>query len=330
MKRVLKCLLLVIAGGMILALSAAVTYGILAEGRQIVQPIKEGVQRMWPISKENPDLAESEEDSAFQEVAYYRDFYEDRYKDCQARYTQWSHEEVVRWVNMGLDKPFYEGAECIEDVEALPLLVNKYHYLPEDYTPKDMVYWQSGEQLGTAAASAFLRLQSGAREVGHQIDITTAYRSISRQESLYQTLVAQGSVETADKQAARPGYSEHHTGNALDIYAINEEGSFAQTAAYRWLADNSWQYGYIIRYPQGKEEITGYQFEPWHITYVGEETAQIMHEQGIETLEEYVATRVQDDNNEPQTVEEDGDWKSRLRNRVRGWVDFGREKTTNG
>lgn len=302
MKELLKRLLWVAAGLLIVCLSTAVTYGVLTQGQKILPPLTETIKSHIPKlpftqheekASEEDKVPEEEEareertDSAFAQAASYQADKEARYQAFQAKHAELSPSEVVLRVNIGLDQPFYEGAQCIEDVTAFPLLVNKYHYLPEGYVPPNLVELATGEQLTAQTAEAFGRLQTAANQAGHGLSINTAYRSHERQKTLYETLRKQGSPEQAELRAARPGFSEHQTGNALDVRSVNESGAFEETAAYQWLLENSWQYGFIIRYPKGKEEITGYQFEPWHITYVGD-AAGAMHAQGMETLEEYM------------------------------------------
>lgn len=154
------------------------------------------------------------------------------------------------------------------------LIVNKTYSLPADYNP------------GTdeAASAALGEMIEAAKQEGISLWIASAFRSYSRQMSVYNNYAARDGVAAADRYSARPGHSEHQTGLAFDLNSL--EQWFGQTDEGLWLAANCWKYGFIIRYPQDKEEITGYMYEPWHVRYIGKETAQKVEESGL-CLEEY-------------------------------------------
>ena len=155
------------------------------------------------------------------------------------------------------------------------LIVNKQYALPADY----------GNGLDANAYAAFTKLQAGAAQAGHSIPLISGYRSYSYQASLYNSYVAQDGQAAADRYSARPGHSEHQSGLAMDVGAI--DSNYGNTAAGKWLAAHCADYGFILRYPQGKESITGYMYEPWHIRYVGVKTAKAIMDADI-TLEEYL------------------------------------------
>lgn len=162
------------------------------------------------------------------------------------------------------------------------LLANKQFPLPEDYTP--------GEDA--EARAAYERLADAAEQDGLELVAFSTYRSFARQKELYEGYVARDGVEAADRYSARPGHSEHQSGLAFDIGEAGQEeywasSSFGETAGGKWLADNAHKFGFILRYPEGKEKITGYMYESWHFRYVGEEAASAIHEQEL-TLEEYL------------------------------------------
>ena len=115
--------------------------------------------------------------------------------------------------------------------------------------------------------------------------MSSAFRSYDYQNTLYNNYVSWYGKEQADTFSARAGYSEHQTGLAIDVNTIDD--SFAYTPEAVWLAQHAHEYGFIIRYPKGKESITGYQYEPWHIRYLGIETATAVYNSGL-TLEEYL------------------------------------------
>lgn len=155
------------------------------------------------------------------------------------------------------------------------LVVNKTYALPADYAPG----------VNSEAQAAFDEMQSDAAAEGLNIYISSGFRSYDYQAGLYQRYVDKDGKEEADRYSARPGHSEHQTGLAFDLNSIEE--SFANTAEGKWVNRNCYKYGFIIRYPSDKEDITGYKWEPWHIRYLGKETAQAVYDSGL-CLEEYL------------------------------------------
>ncbi|OAT80895.1 hypothetical protein A6P54_12875 [Bacillus sp. MKU004] len=161
------------------------------------------------------------------------------------------------------------------------LLVNKIHSLSSSYSP--------GESAD--ARSAFNQMKTAASNSGIVLKAFSTYRTYQYQETLYNRYVDQYGQEAADRFSARPGKSEHQTGLAFDIGGTNSahwaEDSFANTSEAKWLVNNAHRYGFILRYPKGKEHITGYQYESWHFRYVGVGVATNIYNKGL-TLEEYL------------------------------------------
>ncbi|MBQ5311018.1 MAG: D-alanyl-D-alanine carboxypeptidase family protein [Oscillospiraceae bacterium] len=155
------------------------------------------------------------------------------------------------------------------------LIVNKSYPLPSDYNPG----------VDPDAQAAVDELISDASAKGLNIYVSSGFRSYDRQTSIYNQYVENNGKEAADTYSARPGYSEHQTGLCFDLNTI--DASFADTAEYEWLKENAHKYGFIIRFPQGKENVTGYMFEPWHIRYLGVDNATKVYESGL-SLEEYL------------------------------------------
>lgn len=165
-----------------------------------------------------------------------------------------------------------DGVTYIDGV----LIANKTYSLPSDY----------GNGLTSATQSAFDKMNADAKSLGLSLWIASGYRSYWTQNTLYNNYVASDGKEEADTYSARPGYSEHQTGLAFDLNSV--EDSFANTDEGKWVKDNCYRYGLIIRYPKGKESITGYIYEPWHLRYVGVEFATKLYNDGDWiTLEEY-------------------------------------------
>lgn len=155
------------------------------------------------------------------------------------------------------------------------LLVNKTHPIPSSF----------GGGVDATAYAALQKLQNGAAEAGYSMPLISGYRSYDYQAQLYNSYAARDGQAAADRYSARPGKSEHQTGLAFDVGSI--DNSYGTTPAGKWLAQNCASYGFILRYPQGKEHITGYMYEPWHIRYVGKDTAQAIMSSSL-TLEEYL------------------------------------------
>lgn len=166
------------------------------------------------------------------------------------------------------------------------LIVNKSYPLPEDYVPENLTKLSNGAQAVDYVKDAFEELVADAKEEGLNIYPSTAYRSIAFQSVLYNNYVARDGQEQADTYSARPGYSEHHTGLAIDVNDVNS--SFDDTDEAKWLSDNCYKYGFILRYPKGSQDKTGYKYESWHIRYVGKDLAKEFYNDGTWiTMEEY-------------------------------------------
>ncbi|WP_211882502.1 M15 family metallopeptidase [Pseudarthrobacter albicanus] len=179
----------------------------------------------------------------------------------------------------------------IDSASSLQVAVNKHRQLnPAAYVPVPLVRVQ-GEQLRAQAADAYKQFAKAAKAAGVNIMPISGYRSFSQQASLYDSYVRQYGQATADTFAARPGYSEHQTGLAMDIGNASGicalQACFANTPAGKWAAEHGWEYGFIIRYPAGAEATTGYTYEPWHLRYVGPDLALDMKSTGVATLEDY-------------------------------------------
>ena len=181
-----------------------------------------------------------------------------------------------------------ESDHKIEEIDGVTyvdgiMIVNKTYSLPETYAP----------QLDETALAAFEKMKQSAAADGLNLFISSGYRSYEYQENLYNKYAAERGSSAADEVSARPGHSEHQSGLCMDINST--EFSFADTEVAKWLDEHCAEYGFIIRFPQGKEEITGYEYEPWHIRYVGEEVAKEITQKGM-CLEEYlgVTSKYQD------------------------------------
>ncbi|WP_249295646.1 M15 family metallopeptidase [Agrococcus sp. Marseille-Q4369] len=179
---------------------------------------------------------------------------------------------------------------------SLQVVVNKRRPLqPPDYRPELVAVSsaQEGGELVRPELDAALAAMSHVMraEIGEGTFVFSSYRGYERQAELYSGYVARYGQAEADTTSARPGHSEHQTGLAIDVSgtggACRLATCFGDTAAGRWLAEHAWQHGFVVRYPRGLEHITGYEWEPWHLRYVGVEVSTAMHESGAATLEEH-------------------------------------------
>lgn len=202
--------------------------------------------------------------------------------------------DVIFRVNVGLDKPFYENPTTIANPHELLVLVNKNYRLPSGFSQYNLVNMDSsytirdGKQylLMDIVNDKYMQMADAAKAAGLSMKVVSAYRTEGYQAMLYNNKLNSTGRVNADKYSARPGHSEHQTGMAVDINTTS--GLFENTAEFRWLQQHAHEYGFILRYPKGKEWITGYAYEPWHYRYVGADVAKIVLDEGI-TYEEYCA-----------------------------------------
>lgn len=200
-----------------------------------------------------------------------------------------SYEDTVTKVNIGLDQDFYTNTSPALDQNEITILVNKYYYVDKDYIPKNLVTLfdsTRGAKMVDVAATNFKELVLAAKDDGITLESTTAYRSYDFQNTLYTNYVKSDGIKKADTYSARPGYSEHQTGLAVDLNDPTVSGSRLDQKDYDWLLNNAHSYGFIVRYQEKYIPITGYMEEPWHIRYVGKDIATKIHELDI-TYEEY-------------------------------------------
>ena len=192
---------------------------------------------------------------------------------------------------------FDKTARSLTNPSSEWVVVNKLRPLnPISYAPTDLVTvpvpHDNPAIMRKAAAAALVKMFAAGKAAGAgQMQIQSSYRSYSVQVTVYNGWVAELGIKQADIQSARPGYSEHQTGMAVDISADPLKcalaACFGQTPQGKWLAANAWQFGYLLRYPADKTQITGYEYEPWHFRYIGVSLATEMHNEGIQTLEEF-------------------------------------------
>lgn len=189
----------------------------------------------------------------------------------------------------------YTQEEKISDENSNLLLVNKSNPISEDYKPNKLVKPKvsflkdtkdESRHMDEVAANALEKLFKCAKKEGIILIGSSAYRSYESQVKIYNKNVLEKGIDYANKYVAIPGKSEHQTGLSIDV--TNKSRAFGKTSIEaQWLANNAHRFGFILRYPEGKEDVTGYNYEPWHIRYVGKEHALKIFTDNI-TLEEYM------------------------------------------
>ena len=187
---------------------------------------------------------------------------------------------------------FYKKVKDIKNPDSLMVLVNKLNRLQSNYVPHDLEqislnYATNNKFLRKEAKENFEKLSSDAKKIGYSIIAVSAYRDYDYQENLFNNYVKEKGENYALKCSAKAGHSEHQTGLSVDVMGSNNDyDQFEKSKEFDWMKNNSYKYGFILRYPKGKEYITGFKYEPWHYRYVGKDIASIIYTEGI-TLEEY-------------------------------------------
>lgn len=224
----------------------------------------------------------------FKNLNSYLEYYKDNKDD------DLSH--IVSMVNVKANHEYYD-----EDIikptnldDGNLMLLNKFHYLSEDYNPNDIVkisnmYAYDGNSIKAEVYTAYKKMWNAAKKEDLTLIVTSSYRSYDTQDTLWESRANKYGEEEADKETARAGFSEHQTGLALDIVTYNSLlNDFEKTDEFKWLQKNAHKFGFILRYPKDKKDITGYSYESWHYRYVGIDVAKEIYEENI-TYDEYYA-----------------------------------------
>ena len=254
--------------------------------------------------KENPTITEEEKklkelDNINEKIDYFNELYIDRYINYKNKNPKLDITQIIKNVNMNLDQTPYEYTKEAKNTNTSMVLVNKYYYLTEDYVPDNLQninrkYALSNMRMVEEAKDAFEKLSKDAQENDLTIIAMSTYRSYTYQVNLYNRYKKQDGEEKADTYSGRPGHSEHQTGLAVDVYNKEKDYTkFETTKEYEWMMEHAHEYGFILRFPKGKENETGYTYEAWHFRYVGIDAATYIHNNNI-SLEEYVATILKD------------------------------------
>ncbi|MBO5138274.1 MAG: M15 family metallopeptidase [Bacilli bacterium] len=226
------------------------------------------------------------------DIDFINEMYINRYIKYQKNNPDLDIEDIITRVNIGLDKKYYTNTKSSKYLNKNYILTNKYTYLKEDYVPEnleylDTTYSRNGMMLVKEAKKQLELMITAAKNENIKIRVISSYRSYKYQVQLYNRYIEEDGKDLADTYSARPGFSEHQTGLCIDIDDSNiDYNQFDKSPSYKWMQNNAHLFGYIERYPKGKEEITGYTYESWHYRYVGKKIAKYIKKHNI-TFDEY-------------------------------------------
>jgi D-alanyl-D-alanine carboxypeptidase len=215
----------------------------------------------------------------------------ERYENYYSKNKDYNFDDIVLYVEIGLDKEFYTEINVLTEYKSITTLVNKYNQLPKEATFDDLVNipkpYSNNDKLKfrNIAYPELIQMIDDAKLEGLTLQVGSAFRTWNDQNSLFNNNKKKNGLEHALLYQAKPGHSEHQLGLAVDFSPISS--NFAKKKEYAWLKENAHKYGFIERYPNGKEFITGYNYEPWHYRYIGKDIAKIIHDENI-TYEEYL------------------------------------------
>ena len=268
---------------------------------KVVNPPKK-VKEKQVVAKKintNKDIKLNKLDNIDKEIDFFNMEYLDRYVLYKEKHPEMPNKQVIKDVNMNLDKEFYKDPTPAKNLNKETILVNKYYYLEKNYVPNNLEtistrFALSNMKLVKEAKDAFEEMASAAKKENLNIIAMSTYRSYDYQVNLYNKYVRTDGKEAADTYSGRPGHSEHQTGLAVDVYngKVNYT-NFEKTKEFIWMSNNASDYGFILRFPKDKETETGYTYESWHYRYVGKDIAKYIKEHDI-SFEEYYATIIKD------------------------------------
>lgn len=250
---------------------------------------------IFPVEAKYPNVQQlmlPEEYGKYFEIPYMKPEYFERYLNYEGANPSMPLENIVTYCNMGIDVEYFtREAIVVNDTDSIDIVINKVFKLPDNYEPDDLVIVDDyrSQTMREEAALAFQDLKTACKEVGFDLLAYSGYRSTELQTTIYNNMINNMGEEHTDQYVSKPGHSEHTTGLAVDVsingtdYNITHESEHYDEFL-KLISD----YGFIIRYPEGKQELTGYSYESWHIRYVGVDIAKEIEETGL-TLDEYVA-----------------------------------------
>lgn len=217
------------------------------------------------------------------------------YIDYKNKNNDKSISEIIALVNVGRNQDFYTNVQKTDTSKENLMLVNKYNSLDKDFKFDDIVdvsiqHCYGSQKIRKEVYDKFKEMFNAAKKENLTIIINSSYRTYDYQKGLWERYADTNGEDWADSYAARAGHSEHQTGLAIDVttYGVVKQEDFETTDEFKWLQEHAHEYGFILRYPKDKENITGYDYESWHYRYVGENIATEIFEKNI-TFDEYYA-----------------------------------------
>ena len=235
----------------------------------------------------------------FKKVKHYKKENGERYIRYYEKNRDLSYDNVIIQVNIGLDYGFYNYIKESDAKKDILILVNKYSKLNKSYIPNDLEEInqknfinanKDRRLLRKEAKIAFEELSDDSIKNNTPVYGQSAYRSYETQKAIYNDTLKNNGRAIADTDTARPGHSEHQTGLTIDVSSTKNGNmlNFENTESFKWMQNNAYKYGFILRYPKGKEKIHGYTYESWHYRYVGKKVAKDMHDNYNDlTFDEY-------------------------------------------
>ena len=202
-----------------------------------------------------------------------------------------STDKLIAVVNVGANKNWYDDVEVTDVSKGNLMIVNKFYGLPSDYEPElilvSSTYAYANKYVSVDIYDDLVGMLEAARDDGFTLVVSQGYRSYADQEETYNNYKSSYSTSEADEFVARPGHSEYQTGLGVDIEPYNKKvEDVTQSPEHKWLTDNAYKYGFILRYEEGKEDITGFEANDWRFRYVGRNAALQMHDKDL-TFDEY-------------------------------------------
>jgi len=214
-----------------------------------------------------------------------------RYEAYQREHPEIPYEQILSFINIGMDYGFYNNITLAPDLYEVSVLVNKNFNLPSQWEPENMEFVSRGRTMNPEAAEHFDLMREAITNEGFEVHVISAYRSRGRQARIFSDEMELRGRAAAERSVARAGHSEHQTGLVVDIlhrsYGSLRYANFQETELFRWLTQNAHEYGFILRYPDEYQEYHGYIFEPWHWRYVGIEIATAMFNEKIVLYEDF-------------------------------------------
>ncbi|MGM9850467.1 MAG: M15 family metallopeptidase [Bacilli bacterium] len=258
---------------------------------------KEEISIILNETKENIDyIIENEYDEQIDDIInekYYLNKNLEKYIEYKKKNENKNLSDVIAIINTNADKEEYNEPRKADIEKKELMLVNKYNYLEENYTPENVkpispMYAYDENNAPEEVMKHYKEMFYAAKNDGMDLIISSSYRSYKEQKETYE-FYEQIKGDDVKNYASLPGFSEHQTGLAFDILTTGVmTDDFDKTNEFKWLMDNSYKYGFILRYPKNKELITKFDYESWHFRYVGIDAAKVIHDENI-TFEEYYA-----------------------------------------